>query len=601
MARESSVLDEEPSADSDGETPENTSNSGLLGRRSYMKLAGATTAAAAFTGTASAASKDYDVIEAKGQTIRIGEGETFENKLIDVSNGNSVLLYVTGSNSVIRNVGFKGLYRGGDFMISIAVSTGDVLVENVYLGDGATKEGEDFVHGPGAVFMHRDSNADVTFRKCNVQGWPNNGFYCSNTAHGGSVRFESCFGKNNGVATFRCASGNDEIINCVAYNDKTSYGSGYGGYVESDGRPVWVWNGGTVNIRDSNFAAGPYPYSFVAGANGSGGSASVKGGGIRGEIQKSSGSTVNLADSVSSNPDLSIPKGVPTSAKEAASGGGSQGSKRNAGKKNEDSKLPNTIVFDGDTSGATRYEFTVDGTVKASNYEGASVDNGDASNSGAVKGTVADWKDAFQFDGKLKQLTVDGPATVLVNGKKVDPDKYGSKLPHVLKVDGTGTPTSYEITVDGTIELQSKVNPTSDGTTVSGSTVQSSVTDGTQVYRFSGALTDVTFTESEATVTLDGKKIDPDNYGDQKLLPHALIIDGSKADGPSTYSFKTSGGVIKSDYQNASVNEKDIIDCRTVRGTVGNGRDAYWFEGEIKDFTLAGHAAVDVQYNARNQ
>ncbi|TYL37533.1 hypothetical protein CV102_16320 [Natronococcus pandeyae] len=603
MAREPSVLDTERSVESDDEHAESTGNTGLLDRRSYMRLAGATTAAAAFTGIASANAEEYEVIEANGQTIQIGQGETFENKLIDLSTGNGILLNVTGSDAVIRNVGFEGLYRGDGFMISINTNAGDVLVENVYLGDGSTKEGESFVHGPGAVFMHRNSNADATFRNCNVQGWPNNGFYCSNTAHGGSVRFESCFGKNNGVSTFRCASGNDEIVDCVAYNDNTDYGDGYGNFSETDGRPVWVWNGGTVTVRDSHFAAGSYPHAFVAGANGSAGNATVEGGAIGGNVQNADGSSVNIADSVSSEPDLSVPEGVPTSAEEAAAGGGSQGSGRKPeeGDTESDDTLSNVLLVDGDASDVTRYEFVVDGEIEPSNAEGATIDDGLEIDDGVVHGTVADWLDAFRFDGELEQVTVDGPATVLLNDEEIDPDEYGPELPHVLEVEGTGTATSYEITVDGTIELESDDDPEADATTISGSTVQSSVTEETQMYRFSGALTDVTFTEGEATVRLDDEKIDPDEYGDQELLPHALVIDGTDADGPSTYSFEASGAVVESDCRTASIDEADLIEGEAVRAVVDNWADVYWFDGEIEAFRLVGHATVDVQHNARNQ
>ncbi|TMT87945.1 hypothetical protein E2L06_09990 [Haloterrigena sp. H1] len=567
-----------------------------------MKLAGATTAAATLTGTASAATDDYEVIEAQGQTVRIGRGDTFENKLIDFTTGESFLLYVEGANSVIRNIGFKGLYRGASFIISIKAGQGDILFENIYLGDGATKEGENFVHGPGAVFMHRGSEADLTFRHCNVQGFPNNGFYCSNTPYGGSVRFESCFGKNNGVTTFRCGSDDDEIVNCVAYNDNTDYGRGYGGYTETNGRPVWVWNGGTVTIRDSHFADGPYPYALVAGANGSPGSVDFQSGGYRGTIQRASGSTVSVGSDVSRNPDLSIPDGVPTSAEEAASGSGSTGSSSSGSTDTSDEPdLPNLLLVDGSPSDATRYEFTVGGEVEHSNYEGASIDDGDSIDGSTVQGTVADWKDAFRYSGDLEGLTVDGPGSVLVNGEEVDPADYGKELPHVLEVAGRGTPTSYEITVDGTIELASTDEPATEATTISGSTVQSSLTDETQTFRFSGTLTDITFTDGEATVTLDSEQIDPSEYGDTELPPHALVIDGVDTDGPSTYALEIDGTVVKSTYQNASMDDSDVIDGTTVRGGVGNWIDAYWFDGDVTDFRLHGEASVDVQYNARNQ
>ncbi|QFU85003.1 hypothetical protein [Natronorubrum aibiense] len=611
MAREPSELDTDRFADGmDQSAPEN-GNSKLLHRRSYMKLAGATTAVATAFGTsASADSSDYDVIRARGQVINIGRGETFENKLIDVSTGNSILLNVTGANSVIRNIGFKGLYRGDQFLISINAGRGDILFENIYMGDGATKEGSSFVHGPGAVFMHRGSKANLTFRRCNVQGFPNNGFYCSNTASGpSSVHFDTCFGKNNGVTTFRCASGDDVIENCVAYNDNTDYGPGYGGYTETNGRPVWVWNGGTVTIRDSNFADGPYPYALVAGANGSPGSVTFKSGGYRGNIQRASGSTVSIGDDVSTNPDLSIPDGVPTSAEAAASGAASTGTASSSAEPVEDDSddddsddgLENVLLVDGDDSDVTRYEFNVDGELEPSNDEGATIDDALEIDGALASGVVANWKDAFRFSGDLEQLTVDGPGTVLVNGDEVDPADYGEELPHVLEVEGQGSPTSFEITVEGTIDIASEDDPEDEATTISGSTVQSSVTDDSQTFRFSGALTDVTVIDGEATVSLDGDQIDPADYGDHELLPHALVIDGTDADEPSTYSFKASGSVVKSEYQDASIDDEDVIEGKAVRGAVGNWLDAYWFDGDIEDFTLCGKAAVDVQYNVREQ
>ncbi|WP_459809303.1 hypothetical protein [Halopiger thermotolerans] len=603
MAREPSVLDDGKSGEDGTESSDEGGNTGLLDRRSYMRLAGVTTAAATITGSATAAG-DYEEIPARGQVIRIGQGETYENKLFDLTTGDSVVLLVEGSNSVIRNIGFKGLHRGDGFMISITAPAGDVLIENVYLGDGSTKEGESFVHGPGAVFYHRDAACDVTFRNMNVQGWPNNGFYCSNTASGGSVRFENCYGKNNGVSTYRVAGGDDAIIDSVAYNDDTDYGPGWGGYTEDSGRPVWVWPGGTVTIEDSNFAAGSYGRAMVLRGSGT---ARMTGGGIRGGVQ---GSGLQRSN-VSSSPDLSRPEGVPTSAEEAAAGG-SSGSRPDASpspdedgqetdETEDDRELPNVLLVEGAESDTTRYEFEVSGTVEKSNADGASIDAEDEIDGGAVHGSVANWKDAFRFDGDLEELTVDGPGTVSLNGEQVDPADYGSDLPHVLEVQGQGVPTSFEITVDGEIELAGGADPDDEATTISGSTVQSAVTDETQTFRFAGALTDVTFTEGEATVLLDGEEIDPSEYGDHELLPHALVIDGTDADGPSTYSFRTSGSVVRSNYRNASIDDEDVVEDRAVRGAVGNWLDAYWFDGDIEDFRLLGDAAVDVQYNARDQ
>jgi hypothetical protein len=56
--------------------------------------------------------RSYDVVRALGQEIHVDRGEVFENKLIDLSTGDGVHIRVSGANSVVRNVGFAGHYRG---------------------------------------------------------------------------------------------------------------------------------------------------------------------------------------------------------------------------------------------------------------------------------------------------------------------------------------------------------------------------------------------------------------------------------------------------------------------------------------------------------
>ncbi|MFP8891737.1 right-handed parallel beta-helix repeat-containing protein [Natrialbaceae archaeon A-CW2] len=265
-----------------------------------------------------------------------------------------------------------------------------------------------------------------------------------------------------------------------------------------------------------------------------------------------------------------------------------------------DDVLENLLLVEGADADVSRYEFVVDGHVESSNAQGATIDDGLEIEDGHVQGTVANWRDAFRFSGSLEQVTVDGPATMSVNGDVIDPADYGADHPHVLEIEGTGEPASFEITVDGDLVYDGD-DPAENVTMVSGTTAQSSVTDSTQRFRFSGALTDVSFTDGEANVTLDGEPLEIEDAGDHELLPHAIVIDGTNASGPAVYSFRASGAVVKSDYRNASINEEDIIDGRTVRGAVGNWLDAYWFAGDLEDFKLLGDAAVDVIYNAREQ
>ncbi|WP_121744937.1 hypothetical protein [Natronorubrum halophilum] len=683
MAREPSVSNGDRCVGGEEQPTNHDGNSELLHRRSYMKLAGATTAATALWSTGAGASDgDYDVIEASGQVINIGN-ETFENKLVDVTNGNGITFVVNGA-ATIRNIGIKGLYQGDGFIFSITASSGTVEFENVYIGDGANKSGAGFVHGPGAIFYHTKAGADVVFRECNVQGYPNNGWYCSNSASGGSITWERCFGKNNGVTTFRAASGNDTLRECVAYNDDTDYSTDYGSwgnYSESSGRPLWVWQPGGCTVEDCHFDAGGYAAAVLTHQ---GASVALSGGAIAGGTQ----GNVDTSNA-GSNPDLSIPDGVPTAAEAAASGNSTSESGSATTSSTDqpsntivfdgngtadvtdyefvvsdeveastddgatidaaatvdgthargtvvdhldawrfegeierlsldgdatvrvngtevdpdefDDLLEHVILFDGDDSDVTRYEFEIDGELEPSNYEGATIDDDVEIDGTLAHGVVADWKDAFRFSGDLEELTVDGPATVLVDGEEIDPADYGEELPHVLEIEGDGSPTSFEITVEGTIELDGDGAPEDEATMISGSTVQSSVTDGTQTFRFSGALTDVTLIDGEAEISLDGEEIDPADYGEHEVLPHALVIDGTEAEEPSAYSFEASGPVVESTCRDARIEEDDVIEGKTVRGVAGNWLDAYWFDGELAEFTIRGDAAVDVQYNVRDQ
>ncbi|WP_137290766.1 hypothetical protein [Natronorubrum halophilum] len=313
MAQESSTADRTESSTSERNT--------VLTRRSYVQsiIAGAATRLGITAGgvtkvgmtvVGALTAEEYEVLKADGQMVRIGEGETFENTLIDLTRGRSFTLVVNGGGSVIRNIGFKGLCRGSGFQILVTASSGEVIVENLYLGDGATKKGSGHEYGPGAIFCNNEGDSDVTFRYCNVQGYPNSGFYCSDTGDSGSVTFENCYGKNNGVATFHCAGPDDSLRNCVGYNDDTDYGPGYDGFTERNGYPVWVGSSGPVTIENSHFAAGAYPETLRTHGDGSidfeSGSYS---GTFRGAVR---------TGTVATDPNLSIPEGVPKSAEEAA-------------------------------------------------------------------------------------------------------------------------------------------------------------------------------------------------------------------------------------------------------------------------------------------
>lgn len=86
-----------------------------------------------------------------------------------------------------------------------------------------------------------------------------------------------------------------------------------------------------------------------------------------------------------------------------------------------------------------------------------------------------------------------------------------SDLPHLITVIGRGTPVSFEITVEGEIELLDGT-PEEEATVVSGSAVESSIEVGVQRFRFSG---------SQANVTI----VDHQNEGSSESLRPDVHVD----------------------------------------------------------------------------
>ena len=598
MAREPSVQEDDRTATSHDRDVDSDGTSGLLHRRAYLTLAGTAAAGTALgAATGAVAAESYDVVEVPAgerEVVRVGSGETFENVLFDITaSGAAVTIAAYGTGWSLRNIGIKGRYSANQAVIGAAdTGGGSSTIENVYIGDGAEAG-----HRVGlGIWVSPDHNGHLDIERVNIQEMGDNSFYCSAPGGQGTVDIRNCYSANSWVSHFRLARGTVE--NCVALNDER----------HQDGRGVWAWAPGTVEVSGCDLEMNGRHYAIVAGANTPGAVVTVEdtqwddsfNGGYRdnnGQIQWGSGN--------GNSPDGSrVPEGCPTTPEEAAAG--TEGSSDRTDRADEEDvesererSLPHAVRFEGSDEGVTRYEFEVDGEVEPSTDEDSTIDASTEIEGGVVHGVVANWKDAFRFDGELTQLTLDGPARVFVDGEEIDPDDVGVALPHTLAVEGGGEPASYEITVDGTIEVDGDDDPEADVTVVSGTTVQSSNATSTQRFRFSGALTDVTFTDGDATVLVDGEEIDPDAYGEE-LLPHALLIDGTEASGPSTYAVRVDGRVARPTFSGPSAHE-DVIEGRAVRGVVSDWLEVYWFDGELTDCTVLGDAAVSIQYNAREQ
>lgn len=76
-------------------------------------------------------------------------------------------------------------------------------------------------------------------------------------------------------------------------------------------------------------------------------------------------------------------------------------------------------------------------------------------------------------------------------------DENGDR-PNVLTIIGQGRPSSFELTVDGAIELADE-DGGANVTVLSGTTVEGTIESGTVTFRFTGDLTDVTFVDRGIT------------------------------------------------------------------------------------------------------
>ncbi|MFP8952575.1 hypothetical protein ACLI4Z_06315 [Natrialbaceae archaeon A-arb3/5] len=299
-------------------SPTTGRNNGLTRRTCVRSIAAAATAATTFGAAGSvAAQDDYEVIEAENQTITVDSGETWENKLIDMTTGQDIVITAHGSDWTIRNIGFQGenTSGAGSATFGISDSGGSSRVENVYLGDGSDdRNGSSSGHGQTAFWVDPDHAGHIDFENVNIQGFADNAIYASAPGNGGggTVHIDSSFAANCYVSHFRLATEGSKVTNSSVYIDEDGY----------QGRGIWAWSPGTIEVENCQLEMNGQNVAIDAGANGQGTTVDVcdtdydEAAGV----QEHAGSTVQLDDSVGTDPEAFVPDGVPTSAEEAASG-----------------------------------------------------------------------------------------------------------------------------------------------------------------------------------------------------------------------------------------------------------------------------------------
>ncbi|RBI64019.1 hypothetical protein DMJ13_05820 [halophilic archaeon] len=292
-----------------------------VGRRSYLRMAGAATAAAvgANVTTGLSTAGQYETITVSAgeiKTIDVGDGQTFENKLIDQSaQGAAAKINASGSDWTIRNVGFKGKAGPTDFTIIPSVSSGGKgLVENVYMGDGIETNSANEAEAGGVwVNANAPHQGDLTFRSCNIQKYANNGLYASGpgaalgAGGGGPVKVEGCYCASNDIANVRLGTPGSYMKDTVIENNDAPVHHPNG----PNKRGFWGWYV-PITVKNSDITVTEYD-----AVNGGfhGGKVAVKNSEVKGTTSGSVSTT-----SVSSNPKTKVPKKVPKSAEQAANG-----------------------------------------------------------------------------------------------------------------------------------------------------------------------------------------------------------------------------------------------------------------------------------------
>lgn len=386
---------------------------GAVGRRTYLKAIGAYGAGRTLLGVSGrATAAEYTTYEVgAGETFvrRIDSNETFENALVDVSaDGAGFDISASGRDWTIRNVGISGTSgpeRNGS-AFNLQVDEGSTArFENVYLGDGA-------IDGDNAgVFVPTSHAGTLRIRRCHVANWPDNGIYASapgrneRDGRNGIVRITDSYAYNNNIAGFRLGTDGSSVERSVVHVDSDVPDNAAS---KENARGIWVKEGGSVRIENCDvLLEGPDGTVCIAeSGEDSGGRARVVSSSIAaGAGTKRFKGNVSRKD-IDSDPDVTLPSGVPESATAAARGesGGEAAGGSNA------SSATRTVEFvggDSDDGEFINYEFETSGDLAGKK----SVESGEEPVDGRVTGATGGWGDGFVTSGAIRSLeaTLSGP------------------------------------------------------------------------------------------------------------------------------------------------------------------------------------------------
>lgn len=180
------------------------------------------------------------------ERFNVGSGQAFGRLLIDAAaSGARYRVQVNGSGWALQDVGARGKLSDSSNTcgVSIVNQGGTGFVQNLYLGDGAIPYSGK--RGATGVFVSPSSSGRVTFRYCNVQNWPDNGFRTSPPRTSCEIVMRDCYTANNGHANVRMSYG--RIENTVSVIDQMR--SGFRGR-----RCIWAEQPGPVDLANCELA-----------------------------------------------------------------------------------------------------------------------------------------------------------------------------------------------------------------------------------------------------------------------------------------------------------------------------------------------------------
>ena len=515
MARDPTELDDERTNENGAETADAGGNTTLLDRRSYLKAAGvASLVGAGIAGTGSgAAASEYDVIEVPAGELweySLDDGETFENKLIDISaEGAEARINAVGNDWTVRNVGWHGVWdtTNREAFIYCAVENDSATgrIENCYMGDGAISN--DYPNSPNGIYVNRNHAGELTISNVNIQHVADNAVYASEAGRSGNgpVIIKDSYAANLQPAAWRVGSDGSRVENCVAVDAH---------------RGVWVRHH-SAEVRDCDLSGCAISDLYVGEAGLAVDSPTCTVHNTRYGTQHVS-SDATLEGSSAGSAQRTSPEeveGVPVTATEAASGtsGSSDGSTGGTDDESTDGTdaADRLLAFVTDPDARyAEYEFTVDGAVELAeaDYESPSgraigangndtieESNGTTHVSGLTGGGYGD---AFRVSGPVTSIDIDQPEVMWVelDGEEIPPEEVidttadgGDRPSNAITIDGTSTddPTSYSFRVTGTVEKASHQDASiDDSDTIDGTAVEGSVAGWKDAYWFSGSIDD---------------------------------------------------------------------------------------------------------------